>query len=88
MHAAPVLSLYRRLARWPAGRCCSLAWSASSTLFREHCVTLRGVAAPEKALVESTQAHEWPVQVEVIDAVGETVFSARIVMWISPRHVS
>jgi acyl-coenzyme A thioesterase PaaI-like protein len=158
MHAAPVLSLYRRLARWPAGRwlfsrlvclkapyfasiaprfvalepgrcevsirdrrrvhnhlgtvhaiaLCNLAELSAGMMtdatlpatmrwipkgmtvayLKKAVGSLRGVATPEQALVESTQAHEWPVQVEVIDAVGETVFSARIVMWISPRHVS
>lgn len=158
MHAAPVLSLYRRLARWPAGRwlfsrlvclkapyfasiaprfvtlepgrcevsirdrrrvhnhlgtvhaiaLCNLAELSAGIMtdatlptsmrwipkgmtvdyLKKAVGTLRGVATPEQALVESTQAREWPVQVEVIDAAGETVFRARIVMWISPRQVS
>ena len=50
--------------------------------------TLHGVATPEQALGESTQAREWPVQVLVTDAAGDTVFRARIMMWVSARHVS
>ena len=49
---------------------------------------LQGVATPVQPLSESTQAHEWPVQVEVIDAAGDIVFRARVVMWLSPRQAS
>ena len=48
--------------------------------------TLHAVATPEQAIIESTSSYEWPVAVQVRDAAGDTVFKARITMWLSPRH--
>jgi len=47
--------------------------------------TMHALATPEQAIVESASGYEWPVAVQVRDAVGETVFKARITMWLSPR---
>lgn len=48
--------------------------------------TVHAVATPEQAIVESASGYEWPVAVQVRDAAGETVFKARITMWLSPRN--
>jgi acyl-coenzyme A thioesterase PaaI-like protein len=48
--------------------------------------TLHGVATPEIAVVESTSGYDLPVNVAVTDAAGDTVFRARIMMWVSPRR--
>lgn len=47
--------------------------------------TLHGVATPEAAARASIDGYEWPVVVQVIDAAGEVVFRARVMMWVSPR---
>ncbi|GAB2556181.1 hotdog fold domain-containing protein [Rhodanobacter koreensis] len=47
--------------------------------------TLHGVAMPEVAARTSNDGYEWPVTVQVTDAVGEAVFRARVMMWVSPR---
>jgi acyl-coenzyme A thioesterase PaaI-like protein len=47
--------------------------------------TMRGIATPELATPVSGDGHEWPVRVEVVDGAGETVFRARVLMWVSPR---
>ena len=47
--------------------------------------TLHGVATPKTAMPFAVGGHEWPVSVQVTDGVGETVFRARVLMWVSPR---
>jgi acyl-coenzyme A thioesterase PaaI-like protein len=47
--------------------------------------TMHGTATPELATPASRGGHEWPVRVEVVDGAGETVFRARVLMWVSPR---
>lgn len=46
---------------------------------------LRGVATPDVPIASAASGYELPVNVDVFDAGGETVFNARIVMWLSPR---
>jgi hypothetical protein len=36
-------------------------------------------------VVEAASGYDLPVSVAVIDSAGDTVFRARIAMWISPR---
>jgi acyl-coenzyme A thioesterase PaaI-like protein len=47
--------------------------------------TLHGVAAPESAVRSAVDGYDWPVDVQVTDAAGVTVFRARVMMWVSPR---
>lgn len=47
--------------------------------------TLRAVATPDIAVTESVRGHDLPVTVEVRDGAGDSVFRARITMWLSPR---
>jgi len=47
--------------------------------------TMRATATPGIALVESGEGYDLPVTVEVRDDAGETVFRARIAMWVSPK---
>jgi len=47
--------------------------------------TMHGTATPELVAPVSGGGHEWPVKVEVVDGTGETVFRARVLMWVSPR---
>ena len=47
--------------------------------------TMHGIATPELATPVSDGGHEWPVRVEVVDSADETVFRARVLMWVSPR---
>jgi len=47
---------------------------------------LRAVATPGFAPHESAEGYELPALVDVLDASGETVFSARIAMWVSPKR--
>ncbi len=47
--------------------------------------TLHGVATPDIPLVEAVSGYDLPVTVAVTDAAGDTVFRARIAMWVSPR---
>jgi acyl-coenzyme A thioesterase PaaI-like protein len=47
--------------------------------------TMHGVATPEIAAPVPGGGHEWPVGVDVMDDAGETVFRARVLMWVSPR---
>lgn len=47
---------------------------------------LRGIATPVAAARSAADGHEWPVDVQVLDAAGEVVFRARIMMWVSPRR--
>lgn len=48
--------------------------------------TMRATATPAQPFAESVDGYALPVQVEVTDASGETVFRASISMWISPRR--
>ncbi|THD08615.1 hotdog fold domain-containing protein [Rhodanobacter lindaniclasticus] len=50
--------------------------------------TMHGTATPEAAAPASGASQEWPVKVEVVDDAGETVFRARVLMWLSPRKRS
>jgi acyl-coenzyme A thioesterase PaaI-like protein len=47
--------------------------------------TLHGVATPESAVRSAVDGYDWPVDVQVTDAAGVTVFRARVMMWVSPR---
>ena len=47
--------------------------------------TMRAVATPAQAIVEASAGYELPVDINVTDPAGETVFHARITMWLSPR---
>lgn len=47
--------------------------------------TMRAVATPAAAVVESTAGYALPVGVTVSNAAGQAVFRARISMWISPK---
>lgn len=47
--------------------------------------TLRGSAVPAAALVDTTTGYELPVAVTVQDAPGDTVFTADVRMWVSPK---
>jgi acyl-coenzyme A thioesterase PaaI-like protein len=47
---------------------------------------LRGIATPQNPIVSAASGYELPVNVDVIDAAGDTVFNARIAMWLSPRR--
>ena len=46
--------------------------------------TLTGVATPEFEPRVAAEGYELPVLVEVSNAAGETVFDARVAMWLSP----
>jgi acyl-coenzyme A thioesterase PaaI-like protein len=48
--------------------------------------TMHGIATPELATPVPDGGHEWPVRVEVVDSADETVFRARVLMWVSPRR--
>ena len=48
--------------------------------------TLHGVATPDIPAVESAAGYDLPVTVAVTDSAGDTVFRARIAMWVSPRR--
>jgi hypothetical protein len=48
--------------------------------------TLHGVATPDVPAVESKAGYDLPVTVAVTDSAGDTVFRARIAMWVSPRR--
>lgn len=47
--------------------------------------TMRAVATPAQAFVETTTGQEQPVDIVISDPSGEPVFRARIAMWLSPR---
>ena len=47
--------------------------------------TMRGVATPDIPVVAADAGYDLPVSVVVTDAAGETVFRARIAMWVSPK---
>ncbi|MBN6149591.1 DUF4442 domain-containing protein [Xanthomonas sp. AmX2] len=47
--------------------------------------TLHAVATPDIPLLEAPSGYELPVSVDIRDARGESVFFARIAMWVSPR---
>ena len=46
---------------------------------------MHAVATPEVALVEAAEGYDLPVGVVVRDRDGDTVFRARIAMWVSPK---
>ncbi|AKC86142.1 hotdog fold domain-containing protein [Pseudoxanthomonas suwonensis] len=46
---------------------------------------MHAVATPDVPLVESAEGYDLPVGVVVRDRSGDTVFRARIAMWVSPR---
>jgi acyl-coenzyme A thioesterase PaaI-like protein len=46
---------------------------------------MRATATPAIAIVEAQAGYELPVDVAVVDPVGETVFRAQISMWVSPK---
>lgn len=48
--------------------------------------TLRGVATPVIALVNSESGYDLPVNVDVFDSAGDRVFNAEIRMWLSPKR--
>jgi acyl-coenzyme A thioesterase PaaI-like protein len=50
--------------------------------------TMHGIATPGTALTDVGGGADWPVEVQVRDAGGETVFRARVMMWVSPRKHS
>jgi acyl-coenzyme A thioesterase PaaI-like protein len=50
--------------------------------------TMRAVATPAIPIVESNEAYALPVHVIVTDPKGDTVFSATISMWLSPKRSS
>ena len=47
--------------------------------------TMRAVATPAFAPHDATEGYELPTEVDITDAGGDTVFRARIAMWVSPR---
>jgi acyl-coenzyme A thioesterase PaaI-like protein len=48
--------------------------------------TMRATAAPEFEPVQAEAGYDLPMRVDVVDAAGESVFVARIAMWVSPRQ--
>lgn len=48
--------------------------------------TMRAVATPAQAIVESARGYDLPVDVAIADPAGDVVFRARIAMWVSPRR--
>ncbi|MCL7715717.1 hotdog fold domain-containing protein [Stenotrophomonas mori] len=48
--------------------------------------TLQAVASPERPIASAPGGYDLPVRVVVSDAAGTEVFTARIAMWVSPRH--
>jgi len=48
--------------------------------------TLRGIATPDIPIVSAAAGYELPVNVDVLDADGDKVFHARILMWLSPKR--
>jgi len=48
--------------------------------------TLRGIATPDIPIVSAAAGYELPVNVDVLDASGDKVFHARILMWLSPKR--
>ena len=46
----------------------------------------RAVATPAFAPRESAEGYDFPMDVVVTDPAGETTFSARIAMWVSPKR--
>lgn len=46
---------------------------------------MRAVATAETGIVEAEAGYDLPVLVEITNTAGETVFRARIAMWVSPR---
>lgn len=46
---------------------------------------MHAVATPDRQLVSAATGYDAPVTVEVRNEAGESVFRARIAMWVSPR---
>lgn len=49
--------------------------------------TMLAHATPDRPLVSADTGYDAPVTVEVQDEAGDTVFRARIAMWVSPRPI-
>ena len=49
--------------------------------------TMHAIARLDQPVAESVDGHELPVAVQVRDPGGDTVFRARIRMWVSPRPI-
>jgi acyl-coenzyme A thioesterase PaaI-like protein len=47
--------------------------------------TMHAVATPDIAAVDSEQGYDLPATIVIADPQGDTVFRARIAMWVSPR---
>jgi hypothetical protein len=47
---------------------------------------MRAVATPMRAIEATQEGYDLPVEVVVTDPQGDTVFRARIAMWVSPRR--
>ncbi|TWI09414.1 hotdog fold domain-containing protein [Aerolutibacter ruishenii] len=47
--------------------------------------TMHAVAIPDRPLVDADTGYDAPVTVAIRDEAGDTVFRARIAMWVSPR---
>lgn len=48
--------------------------------------TLRGIATPQVPIASAPAGYDLPVNVDVLDGAGGTVFNAVITMWLSPRR--
>jgi acyl-coenzyme A thioesterase PaaI-like protein len=48
--------------------------------------TMRAIATPVQAIIDTTAGYDLPVDVVITDSAGDTVFHARIAMWLSPRR--
>jgi acyl-coenzyme A thioesterase PaaI-like protein len=48
--------------------------------------SMRAVATPMRAIEATQEGYDLPVEVVVTDPQGDTVFRARIAMWVSPRR--
>ncbi len=47
--------------------------------------TMRATATPKIAIISTTEGYDLPVNVDVLDDAGDTVFNAEIRMWLSPK---
>lgn len=47
---------------------------------------MQASATPDIDVIESTQGYELPVSVDIRDVEGDSVFRARITMWVSPKR--
>jgi acyl-coenzyme A thioesterase PaaI-like protein len=48
--------------------------------------TMRAIATPVQPIIDATAGYDLPVDVVITDSAGDTVFHARIAMWLSPRR--